>query len=203
VRGCIGRPAAKSLHCDPATVPMLSPYLVAPSTVAPPVNPRGSRGPSQGPDFREGWERILPNARQGLEMGKVRRLMGEARRELRVLVADDDEAIRLTLGDVLKRAGCRVHTASDGIEAVRILEAVPVDLLITDYDMPRMSGLELIRWCQAILPDLPTLLISGHDLQAVKGGRAKHGVHRVLQKPFTGEQLLCLVGELCGAELPV
>ena len=136
-------------------------------------------------------------------MGKVRRFMGEARRELRVLVADDDEAIRLSLGDVLKRAGCRVHTASDGIEAVRILEAVPVDLLVTDYDMPRMSGLELIRWCQAILPGLPTVLISGHNPQTITGECAKRGVHRVLQQPFTGEQLLCLAGELCGAELPV
>jgi CheY-like chemotaxis protein len=128
--------------------------------------------------------------------------MGEARRELRVLVADDDEAIQLCLGDVLKGAGCRVHMASDGIEAVRILEAVSVDLVITDYDMPRMSGLELIRWCQAILPGLPTLLISGHDLQKVVGKFARRGAHRVLQKPFTGEQLLCVVGELCGAELP-
>lgn len=129
--------------------------------------------------------------------------MREERHGLRVLVVDDDEAIRLYIGEVLREAGCRVLTASDGIEAVEILGASPVDLLITDYNMPRMSGLELMRWCQALLPRLPTVLISGQDPESlpVKGG--KRGALRVLQKPFSEEHLLLLVGELCGAGLTV
>ncbi len=132
-------------------------------------------------------------------MGKGRRPMGEERHGFRVLVVDDDEAIRIYLGEVLREAGCRVLTASDGIEAVEILGASPVDLLITDYNMPRMSGLELIRWCQAILPALPTVLISGQDPETVpvKGGR--RAALRVLQKPFSEEHLLLMVGELSGA----
>jgi CheY-like chemotaxis protein len=127
--------------------------------------------------------------------------VGGARRELRVLVVDDDEGIRLYLGDVLREAGCRVLTASDGIEAVEILGALPVDLVITDYSMPRMGGLELIRWCQAILPRVPTVLISGHDFEKVPGERGEPGALRVLQKPFSEEILLLVVGELSGAEL--
>ena len=134
-------------------------------------------------------------------MGKVWNPMGEEGPGLRVLVADDDAAIRSYLDEVLSEAGCRVLTASDGIEAVEILETVPVDLLITDNNMPRMSGLELIRWCQAILPRLPTVLISGHDPETLTGESRSRGALRFLQKPFSEEHLLLVVGELSGAGL--
>jgi len=153
------------------------------------------------PPLPEGPGTNLATTKVELVMGKGLRPMGEERHGLRVLVVDDDEAIRLCIGEVLGGAGCRVVTASDGIEAVEILGASPVDLLITDYNMPRMSGLELIRWCQAILPALPTVLISGHDLETVpvKGGR--RATLRLLQKPFSEEHLLRVVGELSGAGL--
>jgi two-component system chemotaxis response regulator CheY len=125
--------------------------------------------------------------------------MGEGRPELRVLVVDDDAGIRLLLADVLTEASCRVFTASDGAEAVEILEAEPVDLLITDYDMPRMNGLELIRWSQARLPHMTTVMITGHDAQTVRAEGWTCGALRILQKPFSEEHLLLLVGELRGA----
>jgi CheY-like chemotaxis protein len=129
--------------------------------------------------------------------------MGEERHGVRVLVVDDDEAIRFYLGEVLRGAGCRVLTASDGLEAVEILGASPVDLLITDYNMPRMSGLELMRWCQAVLPRVPIVLISGQDPESLPVKGEKRGALRVLQKPLSDEHLLLVVGELCGAGLPV
>jgi CheY-like chemotaxis protein len=128
--------------------------------------------------------------------------MGEERRELRVLVVDDDAVIRLFLGDVLREARCRVLTASDGAQAVKILEEEPVDLVITDYEMPRMNGLELIRWSQARLPQVPTVLISGYDPETVRAEGWACGALRVLLKPFSEEHLLLVVGELCGAALP-
>ncbi len=127
--------------------------------------------------------------------------MREERHGLRVLVVEDDEAIRLYIGEVLREAGCRVLTASDGIEAVEILGASPADLLITDYNMPRMSGLELMRWCQALLPRLPILLISGQDPESIPVKGEKRGALRVLQKPFSEEHLLLVMGDLCGAGL--
>ncbi len=127
--------------------------------------------------------------------------MGEERHGLRVLVVDDDEAIRLYIGEVLRGAGCRVLTASDGIEAVEILGASRVDLLITDYNMPRMSGLELMCWCQALLPRLPILLISGQDPESIPVKGEKRGALHVLQKPFSEERLLLVLGELSGAGL--
>lgn len=127
--------------------------------------------------------------------------MAEERHKLRVLVVDDDEAIRLSLIEVLRKAGCRVLVASDGIEAIKILDTAPVDIVITDNHMPRMSGLDLIRWIQAVLPRVPAVLISGHELETVTARGGERGAVRVLRKPFTEEALLLLVGELCGTAL--
>jgi CheY-like chemotaxis protein len=129
--------------------------------------------------------------------------MGEEVRGIRVLVVDDDAGVRLFLAEVLREASCQVLTASDGAEAAGVLAGERVDLLITDYDMPRMNGLDLIRWSQARLPHVPTVLITGHDPETVMGEGWKGGALRILVKPFTEEHLLLLVGELCGAALSV
>jgi two-component system capsular synthesis sensor histidine kinase RcsC len=125
--------------------------------------------------------------------------MGEERRDLRVLVVEDDETIRLLIAHVLTGASCRVFTATDGVEAVECLETEPVDLLITDYDMPRMNGLELVRWSRARWPHVTTVLITGHDPSAVAPEGWPSGVQHIFRKPFSVEHLLSLVGELRSA----
>jgi CheY-like chemotaxis protein len=127
--------------------------------------------------------------------------MGEETREVRVLVVDDDEAIRLLMADVLSEARCHVLTASDGAEAVEILEERSVDLVITDDDMPRMNGLELIRWSRARLPHVSTVMITAHDPQTMAAEGWKHGASRILLKPFSDVHLLLLLGELRRAAL--
>jgi two-component system, NtrC family, response regulator HydG len=124
--------------------------------------------------------------------------MGENWREPCVLVVDDSKQACSLIADELRDVGCRVWTASDGVEAVEILEAQRVDLLFTDCDMPRMNGLELIRWSRAHLPHVPTVLMTGHEREAL-GAEAWHcGALRILLKPFSIEHLLLLVRELRG-----
>jgi len=122
-------------------------------------------------------------------------------RELRVLAVDDDSGVRLLIADVLREASYRVLTASDGAEAMDILEAEPVDVLITDYHMPRMNGLELIRWSQERLPRLGTIMMTGDPREALATEAYKFGTHRILLKPFPFEHLLLLVEELGRAAL--
>ncbi len=122
--------------------------------------------------------------------------MTRERAKLHVLVADDDSLLRLLLVEVLGQAGCRVFTACDGAEAVKILEEEPVDCLITDYDMPRMNGLELIRWSKAHLPHMTVLMMTGQNCQALAAEGRECGALRVLLKPITVEHLLTLVGEI-------
>ena len=127
--------------------------------------------------------------------------MGLGRPEFHVLVVDDDDNIRLLIADVLTEAGCRVFRASSGVEAVHVLEAERVDLLITDYDMPGMNGLEVVWWCRMHLPQVATVLMTGHGPETVaQDGRDFDGL-RIILKPFSVERLLIVAKELRGAAL--
>lgn len=79
----------------------------------------------------------------------------------RVLVVDDEPVIRDLTAAALKRAGHHVDTAKDGAEAWGILQLHGYDLLITDYNMPQLSGVELIKKLRATRMDLPVILVTG------------------------------------------
>ncbi|MBI2025240.1 response regulator [Candidatus Kaiserbacteria bacterium] len=65
---------------------------------------------------------------------------------LKILLADDSRTIRELTSHVLEQLGHTVKTVTDGVDVIRFIEAFPLpDLLITDYDMPRMDGLEVLR----------------------------------------------------------
>jgi CheY-like chemotaxis protein len=109
-----------------------------------------------------------------------------------VLVADDQDILRLLMCKTLESGGFRVLSASNGADAfARYRDAEPpVDLLVTDYRMPGMTGLELARECCALDSELSVLYISGSspgdDLRAdlADGNRA------FLAKPFRQSDLL-------------
>jgi len=114
----------------------------------------------------------------------------------RILVVDDDEAVRTSVRQALKRFGHMVTEAADGAAALRSLESEAVDLVITDIIMPEMEGIETIRILRRDRPDLPIIAMSG-------GGRGRSedylGVARtfgaacVLRKPFSPDDLLAAI----------
>lgn len=79
----------------------------------------------------------------------------------RILIVDDELAIREVLAQVLVAAGYRVECAPDGQAAWEALCSENFDLLVTDHAMPRLSGVELLRRLRAGQRDLPVILISG------------------------------------------
>lgn len=83
----------------------------------------------------------------------------------RILVADDDNNIRLMLQKVLKKAGYDVELASNGKEALQIMLTTNIDFCIIDYYMPYMTGLELIEKMKEwnSLKDIPFILLSATD----------------------------------------
>jgi CheY-like chemotaxis protein len=81
--------------------------------------------------------------------------------ELRVLLAEDFEPIRHAAKTYLESLGYSVLCAKDGVEALEIAESEPVDLLLTDIDMPRMNGIELAASMRRHHPDLPLIFLSG------------------------------------------
>src|SRR4051812_34288770 len=66
-------------------------------------------------------------------------------KEKHILLVDDEEPVRLALGAVLRREGYCVHLAEGGEEGLRILKEQPVQLVISDYSMPQMTGVEFLK----------------------------------------------------------
>ena len=110
-----------------------------------------------------------------------------------VLVVDDDAAVREILVELLVDSGHRVREAAGGAEALRILaEAPEVELVISDVQMPEMSGFELADRLAAGHPGLKVILISGYYVSHDVGSR-------VLRKPFRMQELESAVqAELTG-----
>jgi CheY-like chemotaxis protein len=109
-----------------------------------------------------------------------------------VLVVDDDEVVRLIARRSLEGAGYHVWEASDGTQALGYLLQGVVDVVVTDIRMPKMDGWELLTHLRSMSPRVPTLLMSGYDVQL---GTSKIS-EMVLTKPFRPEQLTNLVGQL-------
>ena len=110
----------------------------------------------------------------------------------RVLVVDDEEAILYVFERYLSVAGYGVVTAPCGSDAVRAGEAGQFDLLITDFRMPGMNGVEVIGALRDLQPGLPSLVISGNPIEA---GTLPAGV-RFLSKPVSMPDLLALIPTL-------
>jgi CheY-like chemotaxis protein len=116
----------------------------------------------------------------------------------RILLVEDENAIRDSLYTLLENAGYEVLAASNGPDGLTIFRqsVPPIDLLVTDYNMPQMSGLELARECARLFGGLRVLFVSGSspdaellaDLQARGDG--------FLAKPFRGKELLRKAREL-------
>jgi two-component system, cell cycle sensor histidine kinase and response regulator CckA len=117
---------------------------------------------------------------------------------LRVLIVDDDLALRKILYKILENGGYDVLSAGSGPEALAICSRSnpPIDLLVTDYNMPGMNGMELGHECTAFTSGLPVLFISGdypdHELR-VELEKVNRGF---LAKPFRSVELMRKVKEM-------
>jgi len=112
-----------------------------------------------------------------------------------LLFVDDDFLISLSTTSLLEDLGHTVVTASSGAAALDVLRGNdPIDLMITDYAMPGMTGLQLAEEARALRPGLPILLATGYaDLPT----RARFELPR-LQKPYQQAQLAEQIRSLLG-----
>ena len=121
--------------------------------------------------------------------------------QFRVLVVDDDSGIRSLVGRVLERAGWSVLDASDGAQALAILEqgTVDIDLVLTDVSMPTLDGLELGRRIASMAPSTPVLYMSSEFPAALARRGSDTGMPSFLLKPFSMETLVTAVVALLTA----
>ncbi|WP_042143917.1 response regulator [Paucisalibacillus sp. EB02] len=102
----------------------------------------------------------------------------------KILIVDDEIGIRLLLEDLLGSEGFQVHTAQNGKEALEMVNKHKIDLMIIDYKLPIMDGIEVVKQLEKENKDINTIIMSGlaesfkdltYELTSVK---------KVLSKPF-------------------
>jgi DNA-binding response OmpR family regulator len=109
---------------------------------------------------------------------------GKANLPPRILVADDEKAIRSLITDSLTRSGYEVDTADDGAAAWEALQAKRYDLLITDHSMPKVTGVELIKKLRGQGAALPVVMVSGAVPAAELEMHPHLGISAIVLKPF-------------------
>jgi PAS domain S-box-containing protein len=119
----------------------------------------------------------------------------EAPHGLRILLVDDNVFVADTINHLLMRAGHRVTYAQNGEEAWTLCREGDdkFDLIVTDQNMPVLTGLELVRRLRNAGLMLPVILVSGHMATALVDDLVALGVNHVLAKPFTQKELLVVV----------
>ncbi len=122
----------------------------------------------------------------------------------RVLYVDDDEVMVLMVQRLLERAGHQVLACSDAQQALNLLRdpAETVDLLITDFNMPEMSGLDLCRQTRSLRPQLPMAISSGYISERLRAEAEALGVQALLKKENTLDELPGLVQGLLHPPAP-
>jgi DNA-binding NtrC family response regulator len=111
----------------------------------------------------------------------------------RVLVVDDEERMAAVVAAALGRAGYECETCRRGDEALAALEARGADVVVTDWKMPGMDGVELLRRVHAVRPRLPVIMLTAHGNVPSAVAAMRDGAFDYLIKPFDNDELRACV----------
>src|SRR5580692_8687236 len=114
----------------------------------------------------------------------------------RVLLVEDEEALRMFLGDSLRNEGYAVEYACDGIEGLEKARKLPLDLIILDIMLPRKDGFEVCQAIRAAGRATPILMLTARSQTADTVNGLKIGADDYLTKPFNMGELMARVGAL-------
>jgi PAS domain S-box-containing protein len=117
----------------------------------------------------------------------------------RVLVVDDDDAVRQTLVSLLRVSGHEVLEADSGAAAIKWLETTPVDLVLTDLGMPDVNGWDVACAAKARHPSVPVVIVTGWGDQVSVEAPPSFCVDRILTKPVPRGTMLAVIEELTGS----
>lgn len=118
---------------------------------------------------------------------------------IRILLAEDDESMRVYLARALERTGYHVVAVDNGLAALPLLESEPFDLLLTDIVMPEMDGIELAQKAAEIAPDIRVMFITGFAAVALNADSTAPKHAKVLSKPIHLRELVNEVQKMLAA----
>lgn len=124
--------------------------------------------------------------------------------EIRALIVDDSGVMRKIIERTLRQAGLEsliVHEAGSGSQALEVLEVKPVDLILSDINMPFMDGLEFLRQMRArnLAAGVPVVMITTESSEEHVKQAIEAGARGYIRKPFTAQQVKERVLPLVGA----
>jgi two-component system NtrC family response regulator len=115
---------------------------------------------------------------------------------LRILVVDDESSQRELIGGFLRKQGHEVFLAGSGAEALARVRETRVDLVLSDFRMPGMSGIELLRAVKAVNPEIPFILVTAYGTVEAAVQAMQEGAADYLTKPLDLEELLLRIGRV-------
>lgn len=122
---------------------------------------------------------------------------------MQILVVDDSRTMRMLVTRTLRQAGFGGHDiveAGDGLEALEVIRTVGPDIVLCDWNMPRMSGLELLQTLRSHGDNRPFGFVTSEGTPAMREVAAKEGANFVITKPFTAEVFQSVLGGVGAAD---
>jgi len=137
----------------------------------------------------------LQSSKEGTDLNKnipQKKIKG---RKARILIVDDSISVRSFVGAVLEKQGFAVTKATDGQEAIDILDKNKFDLMITDLEMPQLGGFKLIEKTRARtdLNKMPIVILTGRTGKKQRDRGTKLGANAFIGKPFKEEDLVKVI----------
>ncbi|NJP38257.1 response regulator transcription factor [Alkalicoccus luteus] len=114
----------------------------------------------------------------------------------RILVADDEEILRMLITDTLEDLGHDITEAEDGADALRKLGEAPFDLLVVDYMMPEKTGLEVLQQLTDEQRNMPVIMLTAKAQEQDRERALAAGADYFMAKPFSPEELEALVEDI-------
>ena len=119
---------------------------------------------------------------------------------VRIMIIEDDEAMRSLLEDFFEEEGFETDSASNGADALRILSKDPLDLIVTDIRMPGLTGLDILPRLRRLKPETPIIVMTAFGSEDVRRRSLERGATTYLEKPIHLSQLRTLIHEMISAK---
>ena len=114
----------------------------------------------------------------------------------KILIVDDDEDLLRLTGEYLRSVGIEYDLADSAQQARNSLKHSGYDMIVSDFNMPGESGLDLLRYVSSIYPETPFVLMTGSEDLRIKRESMRMGAHAYIQKPFYLNELGKIVIDL-------